>query len=168
MRIFNIKFSLEINMSMNWIDEKAGEFRAKQELEEQKKHLIKRADYWAELKRQVEKEVEQINKMDVWQEQLKDVPLKIEFLSGSYDITKENFPQVSVSVYNEYDDIEITRQIKIKPESESEERKEIYTVNSDGKKVFLQGDNGILCIPEEAAKHILSPFVKALCGEFSI
>lgn len=158
---FNVKFNLEINMN-NWIDEEADKYRAEKELEEKKENAILMSDYWTEVKVQITKDVEQINNNEIWKKALRDVPLEITTSTGKYEISKEFFPEVTITVEKKDDEIEITKAIKRTTESKKSFNTETLKLISDGGKVYLQGGTHTFSIPEETARHILTPIIDAL------
>ncbi len=147
----------------NWIDEEAEKYRVAKELEERKENLILYSEYWSDVKLQIEKDVKQINNHEVWKSVLRYAPLKIaKTSSDSYEIEKERFPEVFVSVQNKKDAIEVTTKIKRKDESNWETKTEVLKVDSDGEKIYLERNKETFCVPEETAQHILTPIMKAL------
>lgn len=165
MRIFNIKFKLEITMS-DWIDEEAEKYRTKKELESKKEDLMLRSEYWTEVRVQIEKDVAQINNHPVWKEALVGRPLEITKVNSGYEIKKQRFPEVTISVLNKDEEIELITKIKKKVDEKPKPDVERLKLNSDGEKVYLECQNSeILHIPEETAKYILTPIIKALNGE---
>lgn len=163
MRIFKINFSLEV--SMNWIDERAEKHIDKIKSEEEKEYRIQSSNYWSDLRLEIEKNVEQINNHEHWKKYLRDVPLKIDrsFSGNGYEIKKRGFPQVFVVVDNNDDEIEVITSIRKDDKTRSQESKEIFKVDvKEGGQVFLKGNNETLVLPEQAAQYILTPILNEL------
>jgi len=147
----------------NWIDEEAKKYLAAKELKEQKADLMLRSNYWADIKVQVLKDVEQINNHPVWKEVLGIAPLKIVEFNNDYEIRKEILPEVSVLVHSDYlETLEVTTTRKMIKEIERYSKKETLKLDSDGTKVYLKSGDTTFCIPKEVSKHILKPFIDAM------
>lgn len=149
----------------NWIDEEAKKYRNEKELEEKREDLILMSDYWENVKMQIVKDVEQINNNEIWKKALCGLLIKVtDTIGGRYEIKKERLPEVTMTVENKDNEIEVTKAIKRTNDSKKTFDTEILKVDSDGEKIYLQSKSGILHVPEEIAKHILMPIIQALNG----
>ena len=123
----------------NWINEKAEEYSAKKELEENKEYKMLHSEYWTEVRVQIEKDVAEINNHPVWKKALGISPIEVTQTHGGFKITKQKLPEVTIFVEHDFEKtITVNTEIKRKSESERKPQTEILKLNSDGVKVYLK------------------------------
>jgi len=161
----NIKWkNWEIYMN-HWVDEEATEFDTKRKVERDRVDFIARSNYWAILKSQIEKDVEQINKNLIWEEVLDEGSVKVIDTREGYEIEKTSYPNVAIQVQNKGDKVKLRICVKQNRKSQYECNDEYLEVDSRDERVFLKNDKRTFAIPEDASKYILSSIMKVLKGE---
>src|SRR5688572_12374632 len=96
----------------NWIDEEAKNFQREKEEQLQKEYLINYSNYRTELRRQIERDVNEINNHPVWKEASKGTPITVVNYGNGYQVQKLVFPVVYITVKDQGEEIELVTAIK--------------------------------------------------------
>lgn len=145
----------------NWIEEEAEKFHLEKEERQKKEDLINNSNHWTLLRQQVEKDVGEINNHAVWKEILGGIPLVIQNNTDGFQIQKTTVPAVYVTIRNQDRQIEMVTEIK-ETEAEANGTREILPVDVEDGNVVLKSRETSYLVPDQAARYILSPIIKAL------
>jgi hypothetical protein len=148
----------------NWIEEEGKNVIAQITTEQDKQALIKTSNFWADLLRQLEADVDAINNNDGWKTVLTGI--KFQRTGTGAKITQTSFPAAfEIQVDYEGDFIEVkSRLIKNSQEKqrgEFEDNEDRYVIVVQGNTIYLKKGFSSYLVPVEASKAILSLLIKA-------
>lgn len=138
----------------DWINDEAEKLRKAQEQDKQSNHLINYSNYWANLIRQLETDVERINAQAIWNDLLSATPVKLMSYDGGYKIEKRTMPAVSIYVKNQGQEVTLRTLVIEIIEDNTKDTTEVLSVVTRGDQICLQRHKDLFVVPEQASQFM--------------
>ena len=160
--MFSLRITLEINMS-EWIKKRGENYLQRKAEIERKEETIRVSNYWEALMRQIESDVQFLNKESVYADKLEHNQMYLVRKGfGTYEIQMRHAPAAYLTISNQGEEIHTEFRIFQTPHDERNYKSEKLKVISDGDHVFLSKGDDMFLVPDAASEHILKPILDFL------
>lgn len=145
----------------SWIEREMAEYRAVNAQKEQQDYLVNYSNYWAELIRQLERDVAVINELPEFQNVLAGGQLKFVSYGSKYEVRMTTTPKVFISIQNGGKTVKV-RTIIHRIDGNDDSGEKIFKVVANDGYIYLRLNDDSFLVPEQASGAILAPILKEL------
>lgn len=146
----------------DWISQKAEEYNKKKQDRDYRESAVNLSNYWLELRQQIEIDVNKINAVEGWRDQVGEHPIKIKNEDEGYSIEKAQYPFVKLYLENQGSEILVRIEEKKSAGHSVDESEDYFNVVVEGRHVILKRFKEEFIVPEQASQRILKPIVDSI------